>query len=62
MKVTADVMQASSENRMIASLVGYAQMAGFAVAFFGQAIFAALSMPQPEWATYMQGKDVCVCV
>jgi len=54
MKVTADVMQASSENRMAASMVGYAQMAGFAVAFFGQAIFAALSMPEPPWATYLQ--------
>mmetsp|Transcript_1588 Transcript_1588/g.2166 ORF Transcript_1588/g.2166 Transcript_1588/m.2166 type:complete len:141 (-) Transcript_1588:584-1006(-) len=54
MKVTADIMQASNENRMIASFVGYAQAAGFAVAFFGPAIFGALSMPQPEWATYMQ--------
>ena len=54
MQVTADVMQAPSENRMIASLVGYAQMAGFAVAFFGQAIFAALSMPEPPWAVYLQ--------
>jgi len=53
-KVTAEIMQASNENRMIASMVGYAQMAGFAVAFFGPAIFGALSMPQPEWATYMQ--------
>jgi len=53
-KVTADVMQAPPEKRMAASMVGYAQMAGFAVAFIGQAIFAALSMPQPEWAVYLQ--------
>jgi len=54
MKVTAEVKQASDEKRMFASLVGYAQMAGFAVAFFGQAIFAALNSPQPEWAAYLQ--------
>ena len=29
-------------------------VAGFAVAFFGQAIFAALNSPQPEWAAYLQ--------
>jgi hypothetical protein len=44
--VTADVMQPPAYNRMLASMVGYAQMAGFGVSFFGQQIFAALSIPQ----------------
>mmetsp|Transcript_1136 Transcript_1136/g.3568 ORF Transcript_1136/g.3568 Transcript_1136/m.3568 type:complete len:103 (+) Transcript_1136:135-443(+) len=35
-------------------MVSYAQMAGFAVAFFGTQMFAALSMPVPQWANYMQ--------
>lgn len=52
--VTADVMQPPAYNRMLASMVGYAQMAGFGVSFFGQAIFAALSIPQPDWAVYLQ--------
>jgi hypothetical protein len=54
MKVTAEVMQASDEKRALASMVGYAQMAGFALAFFGQPIFAALNSPEPDWAKYLQ--------
>jgi len=41
---------------MAASMVGYAQMAGFAVAFFGQAIFAALRYAEVSKETCLYGK------
>ena len=46
----------ATENRMAASMVGYAQMAGFAVAFFGQAIFAALRYAEVSKETCLYGK------
>mmetsp|Transcript_39113 Transcript_39113/g.60952 ORF Transcript_39113/g.60952 Transcript_39113/m.60952 type:complete len:139 (+) Transcript_39113:303-719(+) len=52
--ITSEVMQASAEKRMLAQMVSWGQMAGFAVTFFGTPIFQALSVPVPEWANYMQ--------
>ena len=52
--ITDDLMPVPPVKQYLASMVGYAQMAGFAVAFFGNQIFAALSMPVPPWAAYLQ--------
>lgn len=52
--ITDDLMPIPRERQFLASLVGYAQMGGFAVAFFGAQIFGALSMPVPPWAQYLQ--------
>mmetsp|Transcript_10042 Transcript_10042/g.24752 ORF Transcript_10042/g.24752 Transcript_10042/m.24752 type:complete len:181 (+) Transcript_10042:352-894(+) len=52
--ITAEVQVPPAQNRMAATAVGYAQMAGFVVSFFGDAVFQALSMPVPDWAKYAQ--------
>mmetsp|Transcript_5889 Transcript_5889/g.13017 ORF Transcript_5889/g.13017 Transcript_5889/m.13017 type:complete len:135 (-) Transcript_5889:115-519(-) len=52
--ITDDLMPVPKHKQYLASLVGYAQMAGFAVAFFGTQIFGALSVPVPHWAQYLQ--------
>uniref|UniRef100_A0A6U2HA43 Selenoprotein T n=1 Tax=Hemiselmis andersenii TaxID=464988 RepID=A0A6U2HA43_HEMAN len=54
LQITAEVQVAPVQNRMAATAVGYAQIAGFVVSFFGDAIFQALSMPVPDWAKYAQ--------
>lgn len=54
LQVTAEVQVAPAQNRMMAQLVGYAQVSGFLVSFFGDQIFAAISQPVPEWARYLQ--------
>ena len=54
LKITSEENDAPAHLRALASMVSYAQMAGFAVAFFGTQMFAALSMPVPQWANYMQ--------
>jgi selT/selW/selH-like putative selenoprotein len=54
LQITAEVQVAPAPNRMMAQLVGYAQVSGFLVSFFGDQIFAAISMPVPEWARYLQ--------
>ena len=51
---TNAVKQASDRNLMLAQMVSYAQVAGFATAFFGSAIFNAMSMPVPVWATWVE--------
>jgi len=38
----------TDQNALIAQLIGYAQMAGFGVLFFGSFIFQALKMPEPS--------------
>jgi hypothetical protein len=52
--ITDDLMPVPKHKQYLASLVGYAQMGGFAVAFFGTQIFGALSVPVPHWAQYLQ--------
>ncbi len=52
--ITDDLMPVPKHKQYLASLVGYAQMGGFAVAFFGSQIFGALSVPVPYWAQYLQ--------
>jgi hypothetical protein len=52
--ITDDLMPVPKHKQVLASLVGYAQMGGFAVAFFGTQIFGALSAPVPHWAQYLQ--------
>uniref|UniRef100_A0A7S0VE78 Selenoprotein T n=1 Tax=Hemiselmis tepida TaxID=464990 RepID=A0A7S0VE78_9CRYP len=52
--ITAEVQVPPVQNRMAATMVGYAQMASFVVSFFGDAVFQALSMPVPDWAKYAQ--------
>lgn len=54
LQVTAEVQQPPAQNRMMASIVSYLQIAGFLVSFFGDQLFAAISMPVPEWARYLQ--------
>jgi hypothetical protein len=52
--ITDDLMPVPKHKQFLASLVGYAQMGGFAVAFFGTQIFGAISVPVPHWAQYLQ--------
>mmetsp|Transcript_15592 Transcript_15592/g.30789 ORF Transcript_15592/g.30789 Transcript_15592/m.30789 type:complete len:176 (+) Transcript_15592:368-895(+) len=52
--ITAEVQVPPVQNRVAATIVGYAQMVGFVVSFFGDSVFQALSMPVPEWAKYAQ--------
>mmetsp|Transcript_24384 Transcript_24384/g.60087 ORF Transcript_24384/g.60087 Transcript_24384/m.60087 type:complete len:143 (-) Transcript_24384:179-607(-) len=41
-------------NRAVAQMVAVGQIVGFGTAFFGDQIFAAISMPVPEWAKLLQ--------
>ena len=52
--ITDDLMPVPPHKQFMASIVGYCQMAGFALAFFGSNIFGALSMPVPPWVQYLQ--------
>ena len=51
---TNAVKQASDRNLMLAQMVSYGQVAGFITAFFGSAIFNAMSMPVPAWAMWVE--------
>jgi selT/selW/selH-like putative selenoprotein len=53
-RCTNAVKVASDRNLMTAQAVGYVQVAGFVSAFFGSAIFNAMSMPVPAWTTYLE--------
>mmetsp|Transcript_21297 Transcript_21297/g.42958 ORF Transcript_21297/g.42958 Transcript_21297/m.42958 type:complete len:131 (-) Transcript_21297:168-560(-) len=54
LQISSEVKQASQEKLMLAQVVSWIQMGGFAISFFGQPIFNAISMPQPAWAAYLQ--------
>lgn len=41
------------QNAMIAQFIGYAQMAGFGVLFFGSLIFQMMKMPEPDAVKWM---------
>jgi len=43
----------SDQNALIAQLIGYAQMAGFGMLFFGSFLFQALKMEEPEAVKWM---------
>merc|ERR1711959_265460 len=38
---------------MIAQIIGYAQMAGFGLMFFGKNLFELMGQPAPSWVQYM---------
>ena len=54
LEITADVMQPPLPNRVAAQIIGTIQMSGFAVSFFGDQLFAAISLPVPDWAKWLQ--------
>mmetsp|Transcript_7792 Transcript_7792/g.23461 ORF Transcript_7792/g.23461 Transcript_7792/m.23461 type:complete len:130 (-) Transcript_7792:169-558(-) len=54
LQITDALMPVPPIKQFLASIVGYCQMGGFAIAFFGGGIFNALSMPIPPWAQYLQ--------
>ncbi|KAJ1493466.1 hypothetical protein T484DRAFT_1929375 [Baffinella frigidus] len=51
---TNAVKVASDRNLLLAQMMSYAQIAGFIMAFFGSAIFNAMSMPVPGWAKWVE--------
>lgn len=53
----------SEQNQLIAQLVGYAQMAGFGLLFFGGLLFQALKMEEPQLVKWMgQNKMNSFCL
>lgn len=43
----------SPKNALIAQMIGYAQMAGFGILFFGSFLFQSLKMEEPELIKWM---------
>mmetsp|Transcript_49181 Transcript_49181/g.100418 ORF Transcript_49181/g.100418 Transcript_49181/m.100418 type:complete len:131 (-) Transcript_49181:397-789(-) len=59
--ITSDVAQATPDKLMMAQMVSWAQMGGFAITFFASPLFGMLSMPVPAWAEYLsENKGVAI--
>lgn len=59
--ITSDVAQATPDKLMMAQVVSYVQMFGFAITFFATPLFGFMSMPVPAWAEYLsENKGVAI--
>jgi len=48
----------TDKNALIAKLIGYAQMAGFGLLFFGSLLFQTLKMEEPELIKWISGNKM----